>query len=108
MYTVPANARPLCDSEVPIYNLPNLNTILRLVQPADRCLIQIAPMFLVDCSTVPRQLTMTVQALLKDNGAPLMLVYRKLITTCIFVLFSVFSSMIVPRVHTDLVWLQKQ
>src|SRR6218665_1803818 len=65
-YTVPANARPLCDSEVPIYNLPNLNTILRLVQPADRCLIQVAPMSLVACSTVPRQLTMTLQALLED------------------------------------------
>src|SRR6218665_1030623 len=48
-----------------------------------------------------------------SNGAPLMLVYRKLITTCISVLLSVVSSMIVPRVHTEsigyrLAWLQKQ
>src|SRR6218665_1267833 len=36
-----------------------------------------------------------------SNGDPLLLIYRKLITTCIFVLLSVFSSMIVPRVHTE-------
>ena len=66
-YTVPADTRPLCDSEVPIISPSKFeHHPIRLVQPADRCLIQVAPMSLVACSTAPRQLTMTLQALLKD------------------------------------------
>src|SRR6218665_4012390 len=68
------------------------------------------------CFPIPRQLMMhdaSSTARICSNGARLMLIYSKLITTCIFVLLSLFSSMIVPRVHTEsriyhLVWLEKQ
>ena len=50
-----------------ITQFQQISSINPLVQPADRCLIQVALMSLVACWTVLRQLTMTLQALLQDT-----------------------------------------
>src|SRR6218665_4172280 len=62
-------------------------------------------MSLVACSKVPRWWTITLHALLQyaltESRYCWYRPYRKLITTCIFVLLSVVSSMIGPRIHTE-------